>query len=459
MVASAPAHVLAIERLRAQRRAHPLSMWRAWDRAEPRTSQRRAIQQLGSEITALFGGNRSGKTEGARAIAVAMALGRDHPAVRIFLRLNGIDPLCIPKGPGKVYLVALTSNDSLSYHRKQVDALLPKEGVKWWNRNYRGEARCEIEVPGYDEKAEIWFKSCDQGRKAMQGASCRCIVFDEEPPRDVFSEARMRLLDQSGRLILSMTPLNGMTWVYDEIASKPNTPERKAHWIHTRDNPWQADAARLEDVFGELDDAEAAARSEGRFVTREGLVFREWSRSTHLVEPFTIPDDWPRYRAIDFGTRNPTAILWGAMSPDDVLYIYREHYEAERTLAHHVRCMLEHDEPIEMTWADPAQAQLLLELVTEHGVPAVKANKHVRKGVERVRRRLRGVTIDGKHHPGVLVFSDLARFLREVEAYIWDPNSSKTKDGQERPKKKDDHLMDCFRYLVMGVDTGQLYSR
>ncbi len=446
--------VLSIERIRAQRKSHPLSTWRAWDRKKPRTSQRRALQSLGTEITAFFGGNRSGKTEAARALAVAMALGREHPAVRIWCRLNGVDPRHIPKGPGKVYLVALTSNDSLSYHRKQTDALLPNEGVKWWNRNYRGEARCEIEVPGYDQPAEIWFKSCDQGRKAMQGAECRCIVFDEEPPRDVWEEARMRLLDQSGRLILSMTPLNGMTWVYDEIASQPNTPERQAHWIHTRDNPWQRDAARLASVFGEMSEAAEAARAEGRFVSLQGLVFKEWSRELHLVERFDIPEDWPRYRAIDFGTRNPTAVLWGAVDPDGVLYIYREHYEAEKTLEHHAEVMNSFPEEIEMTWADPKHPQLMLDLITTWNVDCVKANKHVRPGINKVRTRLAGSMVGGEFVPGVVIFDDLKHFLREIEGYVWDPNASRSSDGKEQPKKKDDHLMDCFRYLTVGVDEG-----
>jgi phage terminase large subunit len=454
MVMNANPVVLNIERLRAQRKSYPLSMWRAWDRAMPRTSQRRALQCLGTEITALFGGNRSGKTALALALVVAFALGRDHPAVRIWCRINGVDPETIPKGPGKIYLLALTSNDSLSYHREPIAALLPREGCRWWNRNYRGEARVRIEVPGYDEPAEIWFKSVEQGRKALQGASVRAVFFDEEPDKDVFEEAEMRVLDEQGRIFLSMTPLKGMTWVYDDLASKPNTPERQCHWIHTKDNPWHRNAARLESVFGKMGDAVQAARSEGRFVSLQGLVFAEWNREVHLQPRREIPEHWPRFRAIDFGTRNPTAILWGAVDDDGVLYIYREHYEAEKTLEHHAQVMLDHPEPIEMTWADPKHPQLMLDLIETWNIDCVKANKAVRKGINRVRERLLGTMVGDNYRPDIVVFDDLVHFLREIEGYVWDPNASRKADGKEQPRKKDDHLMDCFRYLVMGVDDG-----
>lgn len=464
MTAAAPAVIPSSIRIASieattlvnQRRAQPLTTWKAWHREPPLTSQLTAVQQLALEITALFGGNRSGKTEAARTLAGAFALGGDHPAVRMFCEHNGIPPGTIPDGPGKVYMVALSSNDSLRYHREQIAKLLPRAGVRWWNRNYRGEARCRIEVPGYDEYAEIWFKSCDQGREAMQGDAVRLIVFDEEPPEDVFNEARMRLLDQAGRIILSMTPLKGLTWVYDKIASVPNTRNQKSFWIHTRHNPWLP-PERLEDVFNGLSNAEAAARAEGRFIALEGLVWPQWSRALHVCEAFEVPEDWPRYRVIDFGTRNPTAVLWGALSPDDVLYLYREHYEAEKTLAHHAEVMKRYTEPISQTWADPKHPQLMLDLVDTHGIDCEKANKDVRLGIDVVARRLHGVDVEGKRVVGLQVFDTLVNFIREIENYIWDPATQGRADQREQPLKKHDHLMDDLRYMCVGIQDSVVY--
>lgn len=47
---------------------------------------------------------------------------------------------------------------------------------------------------------------------------------------------------------------------------------------------------------------------------------------TCLVDDFAIPESWTRYFVLDPhpGSRTPHAFLWGAMAPDDTLYIYRE---------------------------------------------------------------------------------------------------------------------------------------
>lgn len=32
-----------------------------------------------------------------------------------------------------------------------------------------------------------------------------------------------------------------------------------------------------------------------------GQYFTEFKRETHVVKPFTLPDEWPRYRCFDYG--------------------------------------------------------------------------------------------------------------------------------------------------------------
>ena len=60
----------------------------------------------------------------------------------------------------------------------------------------------------------------------------------------------------------------------------------------------------------------------------------------HVVDPFDVPDDWERFAAIDFGTRNPFCMILAAVdSADDTVHIIAEHYKAEWTLARHVEAM------------------------------------------------------------------------------------------------------------------------
>lgn len=70
----------------------------------------------------------------------------------------------------------------------------------------------------------------------------------------------------------------------------------------------------------------------------EGQVFTEWRdkpehygdrRWTHVIEPFEIPLNWPRYMSFDFGFSRPFSLGWWAIGPDGCAYRYREWYGCE----------------------------------------------------------------------------------------------------------------------------------
>jgi len=58
----------------------------------------------------------------------------------------------------------------------------------------------------------------------------------------------------------------------------------------------------------------------------ENSAFPEFNRTIHVVEPFTIPNNWTRFRACDFGYSSPACILWFAIDFDNNLTVYREYY-------------------------------------------------------------------------------------------------------------------------------------
>ncbi len=55
----------------------------------------------------------------------------------------------------------------------------------------------------------------------------------------------------------------------------------------------------------------------------EGQYFPEFSEDVHVCDPFPIPEDWRRYRTIDYGL-DRLACLWVAIAPDGDVYVYRE---------------------------------------------------------------------------------------------------------------------------------------
>ena len=88
-----------------------------------------------------------------------------------------------------------------------------------------------------------------------------------------------------------------------------------------------------------LPEHERRAKLEGEWDSFEGQVFGDWrtehlpgepDNAVHVVAPFHVPEWWPRILAVDWGFAAMMVALWGAISPDGRLYIYRE-YTVVRT--------------------------------------------------------------------------------------------------------------------------------
>lgn len=422
----------------ARRAATPLAYARLWDQPLPRTSQRRTLLGLG-KTSLVLGGNRTGKTELGAQLAVAMALGMEHPHVQAWCALNGLPLDLVPDGPGKVCASALTSGDSLRYLREKLDRYLPA-GSTWHNRFGQGEAW--VLLPN---RGQILCKSNDQGRRSYQGDSWRFAWLDEEHDAPIYDEIQMRLLDQGGTTLMSMTPLKGFTWVKDRFLDKPDLDDR-VHYLHMQDNP-HLPPEEVKKAIRRMSSHQRDARTRGLFVALEGLVYPEWQPHLHVVDPFAIPGHWPRYRGIDFGVRAPFCCLWFALDPkDDTLYLYREHYEAERTTEEHAGIITELEKQDgrlpEWTAADPADLNAIRTLQRK-GMENIRHPgwmKNIKEGINDVKDRLRP---DAEGNVHFKVFRGCTNFIREMHGLIW----SKT-DKEEPDKACPDHALDAARYAI-----------
>lgn len=56
---------------------------------------------------------------------------------------------------------------------------------------------------------------------------------------------------------------------------------------------------------------------EGDWSAVEGAFFSEWSERKHVLEPFPIPEEWTRFRSMDWGFAAPFSIGWWAIVGDD----------------------------------------------------------------------------------------------------------------------------------------------
>ncbi len=215
----------------------------------------------------------------------------------------------------------------------------------------------------------------------------------------------------------------------------------------------------IEEVLDKLTGARKARLRWGRWIQAEGVVYEGWDPALHLIDRFTIPRDWRRFRVVDFGYTQPFCCQWWAEDPDGRLYRYRELYVTQRLVEDLAQDIvrLSAGERIEATIADhDAEDAATLK---RHGVPTTPARKAVKEGIQAVAERLRKAG-DGKPRlfllRGSLVAADprlLAAKLplcaeQEIDSYVW----AKGAGGEllkEVPVKENDHGMDSMRYMVM----------
>ena len=180
----------------------------------------------------------------------------------------------------------------------------------------------------------------------------------------------------------------------------------------------------------------------------QGAVYSEFDEDRHTIEPFEIPADWKRIRAIDFGFTNPFVCLWGALDSDGRLYLYREHYKAGVRTAEHAQTILKlsEGERYLLTAADHDAGERAE--LTAAGIHTAAAYKAVAAGIQGVKNRL-AVQADGK--PRLFFFRNLKNTLSEIYDYRWAPAANEI-NAREEPIKLNDHAMDALRYMVMALD-------
>lgn len=201
----------------------------------------------------------------------------------------------------------------------------------------------------------------------------------------------------------------------------------------------------------------------GRWVAAEGLVHPLFDRRVHVIKPFNIPREWPRYRVIDFGYTHPFVCQWYAEDNDGRLYMYREIYMSKRTVPEHAEQILklsQADPWVRETIADPEDADGRAQL-QRAGIPTVAAHKDVTNGLQAVDDRLRlagdklprlfyveGATVEAD--PEMIALKAPTSTIAEYDGYIWDLRDGRIKG--ETPIKDNDHGQDATRYMVAARD-------
>jgi len=225
---------------------------------------------------------------------------------------------------------------------------------------------------------------------------------------------------------------------------------------------------------------------EGDWNAVEGAFFDNWSTERHVIKPFRIPQDWLRFRSMDWGSAAPASIGWWAVTGDDCtregtllgvgkgshresriiprgcLVRYREWYAADgpnkglKLTAEEIAEGILERETSEESFAysvlDPsAFAQdggpSIAERMARLGVYCRRAdNRRVAfhgamGGWDQMRARLHG---DSQRNPMIVTFDTCRDSIRTIPVLQHDENRPEDLDTEA-----EDHAADEWRYACM----------
>lgn len=393
----------------------------------------------------VFGGNRSGKTECGAVESVWLA--------------RGIHPYRDNKKDVFGWVVSLTQQVQRDVAQAKILKYLPDRYISDVVMRKGKKGAAEYGVIDYilvknvfGGISKIGFKSCDQGRERFQGTSLDFVWFDEEPPKDIYDECRMRVFDKCGDVFGTMTPLKGLTWVYDEIElNDKNDPQVWCEYMEWNDNPY-LDKEEIKAMTASVSEQDQLSRRFGKFTVGEGLVYPEFDQNVHVIDPFDVPKEWQAEISIDPGLTNPTSCHFYAVDFDGNIYVVAEHFKAGQSVDYHVRKIFEIADAL--GWKRDGKGRLsalidsaanqrtlasqksVAELFCEKGILVnTNVNKDLYSGIQRIK------SLFEQRPPKIYIFRNCVNLIRELKSYWWGDN--------DRPKKVDDHALDELRYFVM----------
>jgi phage terminase large subunit-like protein len=294
----------------------------------------------------------------------------------------------------------------------------------------------------------VEFKTYQSGRSAFEGTE-RSIWMDEEPPEDVYVEALLRTMTGNNILMMTFTPLRGISGVVKAFSKDGQFIEGdvgggKHVTVATWDDAPHLTPEAKKALWDSIPPFQRDARTKGHPSLGSGAIYPV-PESDFVVPSFPIPKHWLRLYALDVG--NKTGAVWLAKDPEsEQWHAFDNYYKERQEPSIHVQAIAARGKWIPGA-IDPAargrsqiDGRQLMEMYTDLGLKLSPAVNAVEAGLYTVWELL---------STDRLKIHDKCRYLiEEMRNY--------RRDEQGRVIKEADHLCDCLRYAVMTRDIAEV---
>lgn len=379
---------------------------------------------------------------------------------------------------GNYYIIAPTYKQAKSIYWKDIlKVLVPQAIIK---KTDEGELYIELDYADYDLETKdilgydihvshnpdlppstIYLKGADNP-DSLRGVKLKGAVLDEfaffQYANDTWRKIiRPALVDDQGWAIVSSTPDGFNNSFYDMVATAQTAvAEGDDKWFYShatmldnvyiahRVSEW-AETRKEYERDGKLD--EFTQEYEAQFTSPSLQVYRDFKMETHVINPRDVPQENMTYAiGMDFGLKDPFAVVFVAIDQNDNWYIYDEVYLPDLTIDKMARILHQKmgDKNYSRIIGDSAGAMEIASLrdksLGDYRVwvtPSKKGKDSIRNGIREVSTKLYVRESTGK--PKLFVSANCKSTIREFQEY------KRLRDAwgvvSETPEDKNNHCV------------------
>ena len=398
-----------------------------------------------------------------------------------------VDPLRYCGNPNMNALILRRTNDELReiIHKSQEMYPQAYPGAIW------REKKSQWTFPS---GARIWMTYLEQEKDVLryQGQAFTYIGFDEltqyaTPYAWDYLRSRLRTADKTlpvfmrgttnpggpghgwvKKMFIDPAPAGKPFWAtdittgetlrYPKQHARSEEPLFKRRFIPAKlmDNPFLYEQGDYEAMLLSLPETQRRQLLEGSWDVAEGAAFSEFDRRYHVTDVFTIPDNWRRFRACDYGYSSYSAVVWFTIDPsNEQLIVYREMYVSKYTakdLAFAILDAERNDGQMSYGVLDsscwhkrgdtgPSLAEQMISVGCRWR-PADRSKGSRVAGKNELHRRLQVDKVT--EQPGITIFNTCTNLIAQLPIIPLDKTNSEDVDT-----RAEDHLYDALRYGIM----------
>lgn len=292
---------------------------------------------------------------------------------------------------------------------------------------------------------------------SMEGWDGHVCLFDEPPPRQVYIANVRGLVDHNGISLFSMTPLKE-AWMLREVVANPD-PSFFSLTASSYENP-HIDRGALDSFLSKLSEDEQAARRDGQFLHLQGLVFKEFKKSIHVIPKFELDRrQYTYYVSIDNHPRTPHALVFMAVDRRDRMFVVKEIFDhgTPEQIAGWVTEFHDKVAPIHMALIDPSSKgdqnrgestyEVVERILADAGIPLELGSKDLDSGILLMQEAF----MSRNGIPSLFICSNCEGAIQEITEWVWDEHKGKdesVKTPKNKPVDCRDHRIEAIRRLV-----------